>query len=156
MENFKEIISFLDEKRKLLEEFENATMQMLMCSSEELETFVKKRSSIIEKVDATDEKIENYLKDCDDAEQLKEILHDKFVGEIPQWAEEIHEELKNIKALLSRIGESDMQASARLLIEKEKILEQIKDANSKNSVKATRFYASSGEKREKNLSFGNA
>ena len=156
MVNLEEILSLLKEKRELLQEFENATIQMIMCDSEELHVFVKKRSDIIEKVDELDKNIEKCLAGCDNEEQLRKILGDKWEDDIPEWADEIYNELKNIKAVLSRIGESDVQASSRLLLEKEKILEHIKDANGKSSAKATKFYASSGKEREKNISFGNA
>lgn len=156
MENLEQILAVLKEKIKLLEDFENATMQMLMCSSEDLEGFVSKRSSIIERVDEADEKIRACLEGAENGEEIIKILNDKFEGEIPLWADDLYTCVKSVKAILARVRESDMQAAARLSLEREKILEQIKQTNGKNSVKAAKFYASSGEKTEKNLSFGNA
>ena len=63
---------------------------------------------------------------------------------------------REIRALLGQIREDDIQASLRLRVEQEQILDQIRTANQGGKAKGARFYSAAAARSRGGSRLGNA
>lgn len=143
--NPSEILKLTEEKRDLLRRFEAITQEMITCPARLLEEHTHQRQRIIDRLEEIEADLEEQ---CGEEQRIFSAAH----GHVP--AEELPEELAPVcaaaqesQAILSRLPESELQASMRLRQEQEHILDLIKNTNRGGAAKASRFYstgASSG------------
>lgn len=146
----------LQEKQNLLLCFEEVTQNMLHCPTEELESQVQERQQIVHLVDALDEKLCALCKDTPQGQAVLQALKGQCEpDELPEEVLGIYDDAMRVRAILSRLQESDIQAALRLRVEQERILDQIKATNQGLTAKAARFY-SVADQRETPTKFGHA
>ena len=143
MTDISKIYDLISEKKNCLLEFENYTEKMLVCTSEELNILVGNREIAIEKMKNIDEEIQEICKNSEKNEILLKILFGKISAQdIPSEFVEIYDKNMQIRAVASRIKETDIQAMNRIKIEQEKALEKIKSMNQGSEAKAAKFVMS--------------
>ena len=145
MFNLIQIQQLLQEKLQLLLCFETETQKMLLCAPERLAEQVSERQKLIDRIDRIDERLKILCEESADGRALFVFLSGE--GECKQLGDGVQAlggDIRSIRSILSRLKESDMQAHIRLRVEKEKILEQIKETNQGATAKAARFYSSIG------------
>lgn len=135
----------LQKKKYFLSEFEAATQEMLLCPTVNLERFVQRRQECIEEIKCLDERLKFLCGESDEGENIWCVLMGN--ADIERSSDEIQplvSEVLAIRTILCRIRESDLQAHERLVIEQEKILDQIKATNNGIGAKAARFSSMAG------------
>ena len=150
MFNLVQVQQILQEKRQLLLHFEEITQQILLCPAEQLEEQVTERQKLI------DERLAAFCRDGgEDGAALAALAKNEEIAAPPKGAEVLLHEIADIRTVLSRLKESDIQAALRLRVEQERILEQIKETNQGVTAKAAKFY-SSNSAHTGSSRFGNA
>lgn len=140
MTDISKICDLLNQKKDYILEFESDTQKILVCTYDELNKLVDKREVSIEKMKNIDLEIQEICGNSEKNEILNRILYGKISAEdIPQEFEEVYEKNMQIRAVASRIKESDIQAVNRIKIEQERALEKIKSMNQGSEAKAAKF-----------------
>ena len=152
------IIGLMKQKKEELEQFQELTQAMLLCTREELETQVRQREKSIRQIEKLDQQLQQIREDLAPEDPVRQAMAGTLEGNgHPEPVEEIFTLSRQIRALLGRIREDDIQASLRLRVEQEKILSQIRTANQGGKAKAARFYSAAAAARSRGGSrFGNA
>lgn len=140
--NLEQVLDILEEKRRLLLGFEEVTQRMLTCGTEQLEKEMGERQRLLEAVQKQERELEELCSGAGpEGEALLEVARGQ--GEVSQLSGEmlrVYEKAMELRAVLSRFPESEVQAMMRLRLEQEKLLEKIKTANQRGAAKAARFY----------------
>ena len=156
MFNLVQVQQILQEKRQLLLHFEEITQQILLCPAEQLEEQVTERQKLIDLIDKLDERLAAFCRDGgEDGAALAALAKNEEIAAPPKGAEVLLHEIADIRTVLSRLKESDIQAALRLRVEQERIIEQIKETNQGVTAKAAKFY-SSNSAHTGSSRFGNA
>lgn len=137
--------NLLLEKKALLERFEAATRQMLAAPREQLPALVEERQRLAEAVDRVDGRLAAACGQPGAQEALEWLLKGTGASPAPEW-EPARQAAREVRAILSRLREDDLQAALRLRVEQERILEQIKASNQGGAAKAARFSSFAGGK----------
>ena len=102
----------LQEKQNLLLCFEEVTQNMLHCPTEELESQVQERQQIVHLVDALDEKLCALCKDTPQGQAVLQALKGQCEPDkLPEEVLGIYDDAMRVRAILSRLQESDIQAA---------------------------------------------
>lgn len=137
------VLDLLEEKWQLLRRVEDATQEMLTCPSCQLEPLMAERERLVGRMQRADEEIEALCRDQEDGEAV--LAAAGGLGEAEAALEgplaEIYQAALRLRAVLSRLRESETQAVLRLKQEQLEILEKIKAANQGGAAKAARFYS---------------
>lgn len=133
----------LREETRLLLDFEAATQEMLTCSVERLEGEMGKRERLLAAIQQREEELAAL---CQGAGEEGRLLMDAAKGRsdwetLPEGLREVYGHGQEVRAVLSRFPESEVQARLRLRQEQERMLMKIKAANQGSAAKASRFYA---------------
>lgn len=136
-------LEILREETRLLLDFEAATQEMLTCSVERLEGEMGKRERLLSAIQQREEELAAL---CREAGEEGQILLDAAKGRadweaLPEALREVYGCGQEVRAVLSRFPESEVQARLRLRQEQERMLMKIKAANQGSAAKASRFYA---------------
>lgn len=134
-----EVLTVLEEKRQLLRKIEDATQRMLTCASPRLEELMAEREKLVERLQRADERMEELCRDQEDGPAVLDAAAGR--GEPNGPLEEVYQAARQLRAILSRLRESETQAVLRLKQEQLEILEKIKTANQGGAAKAARFYS---------------
>lgn len=139
MYNSSEILKLTEEKQELLRRFEGITQEMITCPARLLEEYTDGRQSIIRRL----EEIEGELAALcgEDEELLAAAQGMRLEEEVPEELVPLCAAARGCRAILSRMPESELQASLRLRQEQEHILDLIKNTNRGGAAKASRFYS---------------
>lgn len=157
MYNLIQFQQILQEKQQLLQLFEEETQEMLTCPSELLEEQVRERQKLISLIENLDQKLDTLIRHSQDAESIRKAVSGRCSCEsLPEDMEPICSAAIQVRAILSRIRESDLQAALRLRLEQERILERIKSANQGVGAKAARFYSTADSSKSARSRLGNA
>jgi len=152
-----QIQQVLQEKQQLLQLFEEETQEMLTCPSELLEEQVRERQKLINLIEDLDQKLDTLIRRSQDAEPIREAISGRRSCEsLPEGMESICNAAIQIRVILSRLRESDLQAAMRLRLEQEHILKRIKSANQGVGAKAARFYSVADSSQSNRSRLGNA
>ena len=133
----------LREETRLLLDFEAATQEMLTCSAERLEEAMARREQLLAGIQGQEEALAAL---CRGAGEAGGALMDAAKGRsdweaLPEDLREVYDRGREVRAVLSRFPESEVQARLRLRQEQERLLLKIKAANRGSAAKASRFYA---------------
>lgn len=135
----------LQKKYQLLCRFEEATQEMLSCPAEELEELVARRQELLDQIDGLSRELDSRFQGDETYQVLTDVLQGRLEAScLPEELQEAYEAGMRIRAVLSRLRESDMQATLRIRTEQEIILKQIKAVNQGHSAKAARFFSGPG------------
>lgn len=135
-------------KQQEILSFEEVTQNMLSCVSEKLTECMQQREDIIQCIDKIDAEIEQYCSQYADRERFLKIIHGSAdETDLSSQEAELLCIAKGIRAVFSRLEESDLQAALRLRLEEEQILEQIKSTNQGSTAKAARFFTNDPSQR---------
>ncbi len=145
MTNLSQILETLQKKQQVLLLFEEATQQMLSCPEEQLEELVEERQSLLAKIDSLEKELQTLCQEDPDKEQLISAIGGRAdAGDFPEDLQPLYEEGMKIRAVFSRLRQSDQQAQLRLKTEQNRILKKIKQMNQGTNAKAARFYSNAG------------
>ncbi len=145
MTNLSQILETLQKKQQVLLLFEEATQQMLSCPAEQLEELVEERQSLLAKIDSLEKQLQTLCQEDPDKEQLISAIGGRTdAGDFPEDLQPLYEEGMKIRAVFSRLRQSDQQAQLRLKTEQNRILKKIKQMNQGTNAKAARFYSNAG------------
>ncbi len=137
------MLELLEEKRQRLLAFEEATQEMLTCRREQLEEQMKERQRLLEGIQRAEQELEELCKEA--GEEGEQALCAAQAGAEPSALPEellpVYRAAMEVRTVLSRFPESEVQAMMRLRLEQEQILEQIKNTNQGSAAKAARFYS---------------
>lgn len=135
----------LQKQYRLLCHFEEATQEMLFCPVERLEELVLKRQELLDEIDALSRELDSRFEGDTAYRALTNVLEGEMDASLlPEELQEAYTAGMRIRTVLSRLRESDMQATLRLRTEQEIILKQIKAVNQGHSAKAARFFSGPG------------
>lgn len=145
MTNLSQIQEALQKKEQALLLFEEATQQMLSCQEEQLEELVEERQRLLAEIDGIEQKLQALCQEDPDKEQLLSAIGGKAdAGDYPEPLQPLYQEGMKIRAVFSRLRQSDQQAQLRLKTEQSQILKKIKQMNQGTHAKAARFYSNAG------------
>lgn len=145
MTNLPQIQEALQKKQQTLMQFEEATLRMLSCSVQQLEELVEERQKLLLEIDGLEKKLNALCQADSDREQLlSAIAGQGDAGGFSERLQPLYEEGTKIRAVFSRLRQSDQQAQLRLKTEQNRILKKIKQMNQGTNAKAARFYSSAG------------
>lgn len=137
-----EVLTVLEEKRQLLRKIEDATQRMLTCDSPRLEELMAEREKLVEGLQRADERMEELCRDQEDGPAVLDAAAGRGdAGSLTGELAEVSQAARQLRAILSRLRESETQAVLRLKQEQLEILEKIKTANQGGAAKAARFYS---------------
>ena len=130
-----QVTALMEQKKKALREFQAVTQKMLECSRDDLKKLVEKR----------DHQIQAQLTDLEEADPVRQAVAGTLEGTgHGEETETLFRLSREIRALLGQIREDDIQASLRLRVEQEQILDQI------------RFYSAAAARSRGGSRLGNA
>ena len=122
--------AILAQEQELLLAFEAATQEMLTCAVDHLEGEMGKREKLLAEIQTREgQRLLDAAKGRSEVETL------------PEDYREIYRQGQEIRTVLSRFPESEVQARLRLRLEQEQMLKRIKAANQGSAAKASRFYS---------------
>ena len=135
--------AILAQEQELLLAFEAATQEMLTCAVDHLEGEMGKREKLLAEIQKREEELSAL---CQKAGEEGQRLLDAAKGRsevetLPEDYREIYRLGQEIRTVLSRFPESEVQARLRLRLEQEQMLKRIKAANQGSAAKASRFYS---------------
>lgn len=136
------VLALMEEKSKLLRSIEDVTQEMISCSFEQLEARMIRRGKLVEELKKTDEEMHRL---CDRQQDGQAVLDaavckgepERLAGKLA----EIYRAGQGHRAILRRLGESEMQAVLRMKQEQLDILEKIKTTGQSGAAKASRFFS---------------
>ncbi len=130
-------------KRDLLLEYEKQTQCILVCDVDDIETHVSRRQALIEKIDGIDACVEETCcKNEPDLALLYRAVQNKCaMEELPQNMVCVFRAGQEVFAVANRIRETEIQAMQRLELEKERLLERIKEVNRSTTAKAAKYFS---------------
>lgn len=143
MEKLDQVGSILGEELEVLISFEAATQRMLTCDTERLEEEMRQRDQLMERLQRLDKELAEL---CGEAGEEGEAVFAAARGRgepdaMPGELLEIYNKALELRAVLGRFPESEMQALMRLRLEQEKVLMKIKATNQGSTAKAARFFS---------------
>lgn len=142
MEQLIDLKESLQQKYQLLCRFEEATQEMLVCPPEKLEELVARRQELLRQIDALSRELDGRFQGDASYQALTDALQGSLDASLlPGELQEAYEAGMQGRAVLSRLRESDMQATLRIKTEQEIILKQIKAVNQGHGAKAARFFS---------------
>lgn len=142
MQDFDAVIKMLDEKREAFVTYMQVTEEMLTCPLDELESLVIERDRIINEIDTLDVKIESSFTMSSNAEELSNAISGKSErGSLDGELGLVYDAASNVRAVISRIPDIEIQINSRIQNEQEKLIEHIKNNNRGISAQASRFAA---------------
>lgn len=152
-----QVSALMEQRKRLLLEFQATTRKMLECSREELEPLVEKREQLIGEMDRIQAEIQEQLADLEEGDPVRQAVsgvlegttHGEETGKLFQLSREM-------RTLLGQIREDDIQAALRLRVEQEQILGQIRAANQGGQAKGARFYSAAAARNQGGSRLGNA
>ena len=133
-----EILKLTEEKCELLHRFESVTQEMITCPARLLEEHAYQRQCIIDRLEQLEARLEEL---CEGDEELLAVARGLRSEEETEGLGPLCTVARECRAVLSRLPESELQASLRLRQEQEHILDLIKNANRGGMAKASRFYS---------------
>ena len=152
-----QVTALMKQKKKALREFQAVTQKMLECSRDDLKKLVEKREHLIREMDRAEAEIQAQLTDLEEADPVRQAVAGTLEGTgHGEETEALFRLSREIRALLGQIREDDIQASLRLRVEQEQILDQIRTANQSSKAKAARFYSSAAARSRGGSRMGNA
>ena len=152
-----QVAALMEQKKKVLQEFQAATRKMLECSRDDLKGLVEKRDRLIREMDQAEAEIQSQLADLEEADPIRQAVAGTLEGAgHGAEAEKLFQLAREIRALLGQIREDDIQASLRLRVEQEQILDQIRAANQGGKAKGARFYSAAAARGRGGSRLGNA
>lgn len=137
------MLELLEEKRQRLLAFEEATQEMLTCRREQLEEQMKERQRLLEGIQRAERELEELCGKAGEEGALALCAAQAGAepSALPGELLPVYQAAMEVRAVLSRFPESEVQAMMRLRLEQEQILEQIKNTNQGSAAKAARFYS---------------
>lgn len=137
-----EVMELMERKRELLRGVEEATQRMLTCPSAQLEELMAEREKLVAGLRRADARLEELCRDQEDGQAVLDAASGRGeAGALTGGLAEVYGAAQQLRAILSRLRESESQAVLRLKQEQLEILEKIKAANQGGAAKAARFYA---------------
>ena len=125
-----QVTALMKQKKKAQREFQAVTQKMLECSRDDLKKLVEKREHLIREMDRAEAEIQAQLTDLEEADPVRQAVAGTLEGTgHGEETEALFRLSREIRALLGQIREDDIQASLRLRVEQEQILDQIRTAN---------------------------
>ena len=134
-----QILRLLAEKKQLMLEFEKATEEMLSCPFELLQPMVRQREEKMLQMQALDAKIKGMCGGKDGMMVLAAAENDCNRAALPAQLQQIYDAGMQIKTIVFRLKESNVQATFRLRNEQKQILKKIKATNQSPAAQAARF-----------------
>lgn len=152
-----QVTALMEQKKKALWEFQAVTQKMLECSRDDLKKLVEKREHLIREMDRAEAEIQAQLTDLEEADPVRQAVAGTLEGTgHGEETETLFRLSREIRALLGQIREDDIQASLRLRVEQEQILDQIRTANQGGKAKGARFYSAAAARSRGGSRLGNA
>lgn len=152
-----QVTALMEQKKKALREFQAVTQKMLECSRDDLKKLVEKREHLIWEMDRAEAEIQAQLTDLEEADPVRQAVAGTLEGTgHGEETEALFRLSREIRALLGQIREDDIQASLRLRVEQEQILDQIRTANQGGKAKGARFYSAAAARSRGGSRLGNA
>ena len=140
MEETQRILELLEQKKALFIRFERHTEEMLTCPAEELEELVARREQLITQIDALDRAVRDAAAGSPLAPDiLRAVQNQGDRGDLRREVLPLYDAAAGIRTVACRLMETEAQASVRLRLEQERILELIKSANRGAEGQAARF-----------------
>jgi len=143
MVKIEEVVGILEEERKVLLDFEAVTQEMLTCGTERLEGMVRERQRLLERLQGLEEELAGLCgEDTENGEAVFAAARGRGEpSEMQGELLEVYRKALELRAVLSRFPESEVQARMRVRLEQEKLLTKIKATNRGSAAKAARFYS---------------
>lgn len=142
-----QILRLLAEKKQLMLEFEKATEEMLSCAFELLQPMVRQREEKMLQMQALDAKIKGMCGGKDGMLVLAAAENDCNRAALSAQLQQIYDAGMQIKTIVFRLKESNMQATFRLRNEQKQILKKIKATNKSPAAQAARFSSPTAQRR---------
>lgn len=142
-----QILRLLAEKKQLMLEFEKATEEMLSCPFELLQPMVRQREEKMLQMQALDAKIKGMCGGKDGMMVLAAAENDCNRAALSAQLQQIYDAGMQIKTIVFRLKESNMQATFRLRNEQKQILKKIKATNKSPAAQAARFSSPTAQRR---------
>lgn len=139
MVDFNQVQRLLAEKKQLMLSFEAATEEMLFCPFEQLQPLVLQREEKMLQVQALDAKLQGLCIGKEGALVLAAAENDCNRAALSPQLQQIYDAGMQIKTIVFRLKESNMQATFRLRNEQKQILKKIKNTNQSPAAQAARF-----------------
>ena len=114
MIDFEQVQRLLAEKKQLMLSFEEATEEMLFCPFEQLQPLVLQREEKMLQMKALDAKIRGLCTGKDGALLLAAVENDCNRAALPAQLQQVYDAGMQIKTIVFRLKESNMQATFRL------------------------------------------
>lgn len=152
-----QLMEWMEQKKQCLLDFQAVTQCMLECEREELEDLVEKRGRLIEKIDQLDAGIQAELEGLEASDPIYQAVAGTLEGGTHEAETKMLFALsREMRSILGQIREDDIQASLRLRVEQEDILNQIREANQGGTAKGARFYSAAAVRNRGGTRLGNA
>lgn len=133
------VINLLEEKKDYFTLYEQVSLAMLSCDADELEEKIGRRAVIIERID--------HLDACIDEACEKQQLYCQAArascgrSELPEGWKTVFDCAMQVRAIIGRLPDIDLQIEMRLEQERDLALEQIKSNNRGQNAQAAKYYS---------------
>lgn len=132
------VIDLLEEKRDYFALYEQASLEMLSCELDGIDEKLEHRAVMIAGIDCLDEQIDEA---CDKQELYCQAARAACGrGELPDEWKPVFDRAMQVRAIVSRLPDIDLQIEMRLEQERDLAMEQIKSNNRGQNAQAAKYY----------------
>ncbi len=144
MQEYDGLLRLLNEKKQLLERFEEVSLRMLLCEDDDLEDGMEERGRLIERVDEVEAQMRGFCEGAGEPALARVLDPSVSRGELPGWAAPLYDAARAADAIGVRLQESNAQLLIRLEEVRERTLAQIRESNRGQGAQAAKYYGSMG------------
>lgn len=138
-----QITQLLAQKQELFLQFAHCTEAMLTCPREQLEEQLARREELMGEIDALDREVDRLARQSGQEEQILGAVRGSADWDsLPPQLRPVYEGAAAVRTVVSRLAETEAQAGVRMVLEQERILEQIKASSRSGAAQAARFLSS--------------
>ena len=144
MKEYDGLLRLLDEKKQLLERFEEVSLRMLTCEDDDLEEGMEERGRLIERGDELEAQVRGFCDGAGEPALLRALDPAASRGELPGWAAQFYDAARASDAVGLRLREANIQLHTRLEEVRERTLSLIRESNRGQGAQAAKYYGSMG------------
>lgn len=157
MNQLNELAQLLEAKLRLLLNYESISLDMLECKTDMLTPLFAKRGQLARQIDEIDFSVRQVCKSASDSALLLNAVYNRCdYSDLPKEYTPFFRQGQQIFAAASRINTLNPQIELRLTQLKDEAEQMLKELNSGNAAKASRFNSGIDSSSRYHSSLGNA
>lgn len=139
MENIAEITEYQKEINRLMEKYEEYSRELLVCEVDDITSYIEKRQNISEKVTALSNSINAWCAADETGMCMAAFRNSCGRSEVPDELKQVFDLRQEFNGIAFRIKNLDVAIVERIEIEKDMLIKKIKDNNSGQNAKASKY-----------------